>query len=228
MLRLCSLIAALLFICILAVGIKPLYAQPLDSLPKAQLNSFKWNEELGLYQVVIDGQVVFVSRNYKYLIMGRVIEVPTSKDITSTMADTSWKMDFKSLTLSDAIKVSEGPRSIALFLDPECPYCQKELDILLRMKEIAVFVFLYPLEQIHPTARTEAQNIWCAADKIKALMDFKERKTKACDNPIDRNIEFARTHNIDRTPVIVLDNGKVVAGLIEADVLTKLLNEEMK
>jgi thiol:disulfide interchange protein DsbC len=194
------------------------------TFPKPNLKDFRWNDSLGLYEVVANGQVFYVSRNYRYLFVGKIIDISTMRDITSARADSTWTIDYASLDPHDAIRISSGSRSLAIFLDPECPACEKELRELLRLRGVSVYVYLFPLLQVHPAAGHVAETIWCAKDRAKALLDISARVSRPnCETPIERNISFALAHRIDSTPTIILDNGKVLSGFIEASVINRLL-----
>lgn len=204
-------------------------AQALDeaksaAFPKPNLKDFRWNDSLGLYEVVTNGQVFYVSRNYRYLFVGKVIDISTMRDITSARADSTWTINYALLDPHDAIRISSGSRSLAIFLDPECPACEKELRELSRLKDVSIYVYLFPLQQVHPTAGQVAETIWCAKDRAKALLDVSARASRPdCETPIERNTAFALAHHIDSTPTIILDNGKVLSGFIEASVINRLL-----
>jgi thiol:disulfide interchange protein DsbC len=194
------------------------------AFPRPNLKDFRWNDSLGMYEVVANGQVFYVSRNYRYLFVGKVIDISTMRDITSARADSTWTINYALLDSHDAIRISSGSRSLAIFLDPECPACEKELPELLRLKGVSVYVYLFPLREVHPSAGHVAETIWCAKDRVKALLDISARVNHPkCETPIERNISFALAHRIDSTPTIILDNGKVLSGFIEASVINRLL-----
>jgi thiol:disulfide interchange protein DsbC len=196
------------------------------AFPRPNLKDFRWNDSLGMYEVVANGQVFYVSRNYRYLFVGKVIDISTMRDITSASADSTWTINYASLDPNDAIRISSGSRSLAIFLDPECPACEKELRELLRLKGVSVYVYLFPLLQVHPAAGHVAETIWCAKDRAKALLDSSARVSRpSCDTPIERNTAFAIEHHIDSTPTIILDSGKVLSGFMEVSVINRLLEE---
>jgi thiol:disulfide interchange protein DsbC len=197
------------------------------AFPRPKLKDFRWNDRLGLYEVVINGQVLYVSRNYRYLFVGKVIDIQTMSAIGGTRADSSWIMNFAALNPADAIKISSGSRSLAVFFDPECPFCKKELGELSTLRDVAVYIYLYPLTELHPSAKHAAGSIWCAKDRVRALFDLSARaKEPDCKTPVDRNTAFAAAHHIAGTPTIILDNGKALSGFIEAPVITHLMERE--
>ncbi|WP_213694990.1 DsbC family protein, partial [Acinetobacter baumannii] len=76
--------------------------------------------------------------------------------------------------LKDAIKTvkGNGKRKLVVFSDPDCPYCQQLERNLQSIDNVTIYTFLYPLESIHPTAKTTAVSIWCSKNPGKAFQDY--------------------------------------------------------
>lgn len=78
----------------------------------------------------------------------------------------------RSIDISNAIKVGSGPVEVIEFSDPDCPYCRK-LEAFFQRDDIASkitrYVFLYPLERLHPFAQSHSRWILCQSDPGKAL-----------------------------------------------------------
>ncbi len=64
------------------------------------------------------------------------------------------KIDVKSLPLNQAIKYvkGKGERTLYIFSDPDCPYCQRLEQNMVGVDNVTVYVFLYPLTSLHPNA----------------------------------------------------------------------------
>ena len=134
------------------------------------------------------------------------------------------KVDFSSLPRSDAIKISEGRRAIAIFTDPDCPYCKKLHAELGKLKDVAVYIFLFPISD---EGRRKSIQIWCSEDRVKALDSaFNGGKLRAslCEgHPIDRNVSLGQRLFITGTPTIITDRGEFINGYVKADVIEKAL-----
>lgn len=77
---------------------------------------------------------------------------------------------FSSLPISQAIKTvrGNGSRHVAVFSDPDCPYCRKlESETLSKLDNVTIYTFLFPLEQ-HADANRKAALIWCAPNQSRA------------------------------------------------------------
>ncbi|MFD2270671.1 thioredoxin fold domain-containing protein [Undibacterium arcticum] len=66
-------------------------------------------------------------KNAEYLIVGKVIDTTTYKDLTQARVDEIATINFAELPLDAAIKTvkGNGKRVMAVFEDPNCPYCKK-------------------------------------------------------------------------------------------------------
>jgi thiol:disulfide interchange protein DsbC len=116
-----------------------------------------------------------------------------TEDITSgaeAAQPASPAVDFASLPLQHAIKSvhGQGRRTLAVFSDPDCPYCKKLEQELAKVDDVTVYTFLMPLEQLHPDSRAKADAVWCSKDRSAAwsalMLDGKvPKKTKGCQAP---------------------------------------------
>jgi thiol:disulfide interchange protein DsbC len=199
-------------------------------LPDAKVDSFRYDEDLGLYEVFANGQLFYMSRDLRYAIVGNIIELQSRKNLTAERLGSLRRIDFSALNKDDAIKISTGSRAIAVFTDPECPFCKRLHNELKKLKDVSVYVFLYPLEAIHHDARKKSISIWCSKDRAKALDEHFSGKparlsSEECSNPVDRNIQFARKHNINGTPAIILDSGRLISGYMDAERIDSLIKE---
>ena len=222
-LKVIVIIIVVLFSAVFSFGENP--REKLERVPGfPRIEILKFNEELGFYEVIADGKLFYLSQDLKFLFIGSVIDLRTLKNLTSEKVREMRRIDFSSLPRSDAIKVSEGKRVIAVFTDPDCPYCKKLHVELGKLKDVAVYVYLFPLSN---EGRNKAIQVWCSEDRVKALdLAFNGGKLKAslCEShPIDRNISLGQKLFISGTPVIITDRGEFINGYVKAEVIEKAL-----
>ena len=93
-----------------------------------------------------------------------------------------------------------------------------------------MYVFLFPIDSLHPDAVNKAKNIWCSADRAKAwedwILDGVKPKDNKCDDPITQNIELAQSYGANGTPTLVHKNGQITAGALPRDALEAWLNAD--
>lgn len=189
--------------------------------PKMTVDNVVKTPYAGLYEVYMGGQIVYTDEKFSFLIAeGHLVDSKTKKDITGDrLADLS-KIDFSALPLDQAIKVvkGNGSRKMAVFSDPDCPFCKRlEQNELVNITDVTIYTFLMPLEQLHPDAANKAKAIWCAADRSKAWQDWAlnnqlPKKTSNCDTPLEKIASLARKLGVTSTPTIFFADGKRMLG----------------
>ena len=141
-------------------------------------------------------------------------------------------VDFAQLPLNDAIKTvrGNGSRKLAIFSDPDCLYCKRLEVELLKLDDVTLYTFLYPLEKLHPDAPKIAKAIWCSADAQQAWREYMiEGKSPvdktACTDPIDRNIQLGQKFGINGTPTLIFADGRVLPGAAPIEQIEKWLGK---
>jgi thiol:disulfide interchange protein DsbC len=200
--------------------------------PKVRVQSITKTPYAGLYEVFLDGQIIYTDEKLNFLIVeGRLIDPKNKRDITAERLDELTKVNFAALPLDKAIKVvkGNGSRKLVVFSDPDCPYCKKlEQKDLTSITDVTIYTFLYPLEELHPDAANKSRAIWCAQDKAKAWQDWMLNgqlpKSKECDAPLDEVASLGRKLGITSTPTLIFENGKRVLGAYPSKEIEKLLD----
>lgn len=137
------------------------------------------------------------------------------------------KFDFASLPLANAIKVvkGNGSRKIAVFSDPNCPYCKKLEDTLKSIDNVTVYTFLYPVLTLDSVVKSKA--IWCSTDRATAweswMIDRKVPTTAGTCNTIalDQNLALGQKLGVTGTPTVFLADGRRMIGVFPSDRLEK-------
>jgi thiol:disulfide interchange protein DsbC len=188
----------------------------------------------GLFEVVVENRIVYVTEDGRYILGGPLIDQKANQNLTKARLDKINAVPFDSLPLDLAIKrvKGNGSRKMAIFEDPDCPYCKKLEQELKGVDNVTVYIFLYPIEEIHPGATDKAQAIWCAKDRVKAWDDVMfagaaPSKPAGCDTPIAKIVELGRRHRIVGTPTAILADGRRVVGALPRDELEKELARSM-
>jgi len=195
-------------------GIEVQAVHPIDAIP-------------GIYEVRIGNGIVYTDATGEHLISGHIFSTSTRKDLTQARLEDINRIDWKMLPLKNAI-VSGDPKGVpvAVFTDPDCPYCRTLEKELPKVKGVKVYTFLYPLESIHKHARAKAEAIWCARNQHKALQDIMldnkqagDIKSTICKSPIAENIALAESLGINGTPTLIAGDGRKRAGSFSAEQL---------
>ncbi len=202
--------------------------------PELRVTSIGKSGAPGFMEVVVEGprgpMVVYADDKGEYLLIGDLLQVKSRRNLTQERVDKLTEVKWDSLPLQQAVKVvrGNGQRKLAVFSDPDCPYCRKAEQEFMKLDNVTIYTFMYPLE-IHPDAPRKSRLVWCSKDRGQAWLDLMLRgKLPAgkddCKNPIDDNIALAARLRIDGTPAMLFPNGKRVPGYAEAARLEGLLN----
>ena len=186
----------------------------------------------GLYEVRVGPAGIFYTdAQGDFLIQGAMMDTKARRNLTEERINALNAIDFSTLPLKDAIvfKSGNGRRKLAVFEDPNCSYCHRLETELAKVKNLTVYMFLYPI--LGPDSTAKSQNIWCAANRTKAWQDWMLRqKTPAaaqCDTAaVQRILDFGRGHRITGTPTIVFEDGRRVSGAMDAAALENMLEQK--
>ena len=200
------------------------------NFPGEKVESIKKTPYLGLYEVVVGGELFYTDDKVSYLFFGHVIDPKTKESLTSERLQQikeARRIDVGTLPLEHAIKAvkGNGKRKLVVFSDPNCPFCKRLEKELVNVTDVTVYTLLYPvLNGSIPTATA----IWCSEDRLKAWEDFMLRNivpaSKDCATPIDVILKAGKENDISGTPTLIFANGSVTPGWIPAETIEKKLN----
>ncbi len=194
-----------------------------DRMPGTHIGAITKAPYAGLYEVVANGfNVFYTDEQADIAIIGKMIDLKTTKDLVQARTFELMHVDFASLPLDKAIvKVKgNGSRKLAVFTDPDCPFCHELEQELAKVDNVTIYIFLYPLKELHPDSERKANLVWCAANPAKAwdeLMQHGKEPVAAkpdCEAPLKEINALARKAWINGTPGLVFSDGQLVAGSV--------------
>lgn len=184
---------------------------------------------LGLYEVQVEGDLIYTDEKSTFVLLGDVVDIKTRKNLTEERKQKLSQIKFSDLPLDLAVKQvrGNGKRVLVTFEDPNCSYCKKLAKELLAVNDVTVYTFLYPI--LSPDSSEKSKNIWCAPDRAKAWNDFmvdgKAPQSANCDHPTEKVVALGRKFNIRGTPTMFFPDGSRVPGYMPAAALEKALDK---
>lgn len=181
--------------------------------------------------VTEDKNIFYIDSTGKYLLVGNMIDADKRINLTGERLAKIRIVDFKSLPLNNAVKTGRGDKKIAVFHDPDCPYCRDLHHELKKLKGVEIYSFLFDKPELHPEAYLKAKKIYCAKDPVKAmdmamsgneLTDFSDCAT----NKVDENGSLSKRLGINGTPFIILENGSTIRGFVPVEVIEKAIGNK--
>lgn len=174
----------------------------------------------GIYEVVVSGkQIIYTDANGDYMLVGDMININTRESITDERTAELNKIDFSSLPLDKAIKEvrGNGKLKIAVFSDPDCPFCRRLEHEFAKMTDVTIYNFMMPIPSLHPDAARKAEIIWCQPDPAKAWTEWMRQNkfpngSGNCENPVAETTSLGEQLGFNGTPTLVFPNGRTQSG----------------
>jgi len=198
--------------------------------PYSKLISVSKTPYFGLYEVAFDNQLVYTDEKMTYLFSGNIIDMHTMKNLTKAREKQLYAIEFDTLPLDLAIKnvKGNGKRKLAVFTDPNCPYCKKLEKEMVNLTNATVYIFVLP---ILPGSEEKAKAIWCSPDRLKTwenqmLRGVEPPSEKACDTTALTKITMhAKKLGINVTPTLIFEDGVIKPGTLTLDLIEEHLTE---
>ena len=212
-------------------GLDSLEKRLKDMYPATRIERVQTSEIPALFEVTMGKNSAYTDATGRYFVFGHLFDMKTQRDLTAERMEKQQRIDFAQLPLGDAIKTvrGKGERVLAVFSDPDCPYCKRLEAELDKLSNITLYTFPYPLEGLHPEAVDKSVAVWCAPDRARAWSDLMKSGTvpasRKCENPIQRNIQLAQRLGIQGTPTMVSADGRMLPGAAPSDRIEQWLAE---
>lgn len=221
---------------------------------KAEITEIKMSPIKGLWAIkgtIGEGErkrrfMVYVDFTKKYIVEGRITSF-SDMDKQSAAPQELQKVNTAQIPLDEAVIMGSpnAPKKVIIFDDPDCPYCRRlhteVKKILEQRKDIVFYIKLFPLVSIHPEAYDKSRAIVCeksvnllddafAGKKLpkpwEGLLPGLSEKKDCGIKEIDANLKLGQTLGIEGTPAIILPDGRLVPGYVDASALLKLIEEK--
>lgn len=219
---------------------KAVGAKLAKAYPSMKYQNVTFLPEIGLYEVRLSDAAQTLSYTNKnvdfFLVAGEIIDPKTKKNVSSERAMVNVEQFYKSLDFKNAIsiKYGKGTRQMAVFTDPDCPFCKsldREIHSKLTNDDITVHYFFNPLRIAgHEDAPLKAAKIWCAPDRAQALKSWMldgvlPMNDGSCKNPVAESKNFSTSVGFNSTPTIVFDNGHIARKTLSAEEIRLVLQD---
>jgi thiol:disulfide interchange protein DsbC len=182
----------------------------------------------GMYEVIIDDQLLYTDAQGEYLFEGNIIEAKSRRDLSGERRKVLFAIDFDKLPLELAVKKvkGNGKRKLAIFTDPNCSFCRKLEKELSRVSDVTLYFFMYP---IFPGSDEIVRNVLCSKNPVKAWDDWMlsdiTPAQAVCDTQTEKVKALGQKLHVNGTPNLIFGNGMQAPGYLPAEELEKNLNQ---
>jgi thiol:disulfide interchange protein DsbC len=208
-----------------AVELKAVEETFAKDFPNTTIREVKQSGIEGLYEITAGSTVFYYHPRTSRVLFGDLV-TKDFKNITAERrkeAEISWKttlaLRLNDLPLDKAIKIGSGKHIVVEFVDIDCPYCRQIESFFKQRNDVTRYVFIFPLESIHPNSAKKATAVLCSKNREEAFVDAMAGKLdsgeiKTCnDNKVaallKEHKEVARTMEITGTPSLWIDKNAV-------------------
>ncbi len=187
----------------------------------------------GLYEVVLGGQVLYLSEDGRFVVQGDIVDLGSRTNLTE---DRRGELRGKAIAAvgesNMVVFAPEGPvkHTVTIFTDIDCGYCRKmHSQIAEYNKEgIKIRYLWFPREGIGSESFNKAVAVWCADNRQEALTKAKRGESvepKTCDNPVQAQYELGQKLGVRGTPSLILESGEMLPGYVPPTQLAQMLAE---
>ena len=163
------------------------------------------------------------------LIVGQAFDAKSGRNLTEERLSKLSAIRWDGLPFQWAItdRRGTGRRKIAVFSDPNCPYCKRFEEDLAKLNDITVHIFPYAV--IKPDSVRQAKAVWCSKDRLKAWNDLMFRRIEPaaapeCDTPVEKLVEYGRSLGASSTPTWFPETGERYSGAMPLEQVRGLLD----
>ncbi len=193
----------------------------------------------GLYEVLVQNNLFYVSADGDYLLQGdrqgnvNIIDLETRENLSKTRRN-KINAELLAEVPTDEMIVfgkDDAKHKVTVFTDIDCGYCRKlhqDMDGYLE-QGIQVRYLFFPRAGVGSESYNKSVSVWCSDDKQAAMTQAKSGESlpkRECENPVAEQKALGEQMGVSGTPALVLEDGELVPGYVPPERLAIFL--EMK
>ena len=186
----------------------------------------------GFRELIVGGQVLYVSDDGRYLLQGALFDVEQQKDLSQGGLAAVRRDLLKTIPAKDRIifAADKPDYTVAVFTDVECGYCRKLHEDIAEYNKRGISIEYLAFPRMGPASEDfrKMVSVWCAKDRRQALTDAKQDKAvpqRDCTNPVAMQYDVGQRVGLTGTPMIVTAEGMQMPGYMPPDALRAALDK---
>ena len=210
-------------------------------VPSMQVDYAAMSPMPGFYEVLTDGQLIYVSEDANYLLSGRLFGLQDGVVDLSAMAKE--RADLMRAPMRKAkidrvpdeemilFKADNEQYRVTVFTDVDCGWCRKLHREIPNYNErgISVQYLAYPRAGMGSSSYVKLRSVWCANDKQSAMDTAKldqEFGTDTCADPIAQHLDLVNEFGIRGTPALVFESGRLLQSFLSPEDMLKAVKRD--
>ena len=201
-------------------------------VPNANIDSVDKSQLPGFYEVVLQGQVLYVSADGKYLMSGSLWDIEGKRDLTDARKAVLRKevLDTVGSEKRIVFAAKEPKHTVTVFTDIDCGYCRRLHQQMPEYNALGISVeyLFFPRAGVGSDSFRKAESVWCAADRNVAMTKAKSGEAledKTCANPIAEEFELGHKVGVSGTPAVIAEDGTQIGGYLAPDQMISRLEQ---
>lgn len=185
----------------------------------------------GFREVLLGGQVVYVSDDGRYLLQSQPFDLKARQPATSEGLNAFRRKALAEVPEQDRIVFSPPNPSYAVtvFTDAECGYCRRMHQQIAEYNRlgIAVEYLAFPRMGMASDDFREMVSVWCASDRRQALTQAKSGagvSRRQCTSPVAMQYALGQRVGVNGTPAIFAPDGTQLGGYLPPQELRAALD----
>tara|TARA_R110001592_G_scaffold20203_1_gene82175 strand:- start:5294 stop:5986 length:693 start_codon:yes stop_codon:yes gene_type:complete len=202
-------------------------------MPGVTIDSIQPLDNTGLYEAVINGEIIYFSKDARYVFQGDVIYLEKRQNITELKRLDLRKQALASADESDMIiyEPKKTEYTLTVFTDIDCGYCRKLHQQMEQYNALGIRIryMAFPRSGIDSESFNKAVDVWCAKDPKQAMTDAKDGKavnSESCKSPVQAQYELGRRLGVTGTPALFLESGELLPGYVPPTRLKEILEQQ--
>lgn len=185
----------------------------------------------GFREVLVGGQVVYVSDDGRYLMQAQPFDLKTRQTASSQALLSFRRTQLDSVPQAERIVFAppNAAHTVTVFTDVECGYCRKLHNEIAELNKlgIAVEYLAFPRRGLESQDYKDMVSVWCASDRKRAMTDAKGGKrvaAKTCENPVATHYGVGQAIGVSGTPAVFAEDGTQLGGYLPPQAMRQALD----
>lgn len=200
-------------------------------VPQAKIDTVEAAPLPGYRQVLVGGQMIYVSDDGKYLMQGTLYDTKTKRDLTAIRLAVATRQKVDAVPAANRIVFAPPGKAkykVTVFTDLDCGYCRRLHSQIAEFNKRGIeFDYLFfPRTGIGSPSYDKAVSVWCAKDRKAAFTAAKAGHDPAplkCANPVAEEFTLGTKVGVEGTPTIFAPDGTKIGGYLSPDEMLKKL-----
>lgn len=205
-------------------------------IPGAKPENIRPSPIPGIYEIMVDTSVGYISADGRYLISGDLFDVGSKANLTDVRKAEVRKNLLAGVKEDQMIVFAPASvkHTITVFTDVDCTYCRKLHSEIGELNKLGVKVryLAYPRTGPNTVSWAKMEQVFCSKDRKDALTHAKqgeEVKSANCGaTPVANQFQLGEQIGVNGTPAIITETGEYIGGYLPAAKLAQYLDTGAK